>query len=381
MKLNDTKRKIVRITSLCVSAVLIPLNAKLNCDFFSNNNKEVKEFNISDLYFNFKDPLYQTLIKWKDFDSCCDVLSAENDFRILLNGSTLYLMDLDKDRELSDKFYSNLSLLIESADVNKLYLEGLSKEFDFSKLELSNIVDLSIYDCTEKFDTAPLIKRYNSVSFDSSSTDVALDVISNCDIESEKTKVDIYADSEMPTKCLDLPINSLRLVMTDENSKEILNTLGQLNAREINIDISNLKEMDILNLDLTLNPNTYSIKFYDEKGDPRNLELGNISIKSSHLIDLKLCGGKLTENTRFMVPDASHVSLYMLPKTDLSAISDLRNVEYIHIRENSEEAVSYYSSSVQGLYDSTDILIYRDFDEFLENLETVCSKEKTKAKK
>lgn len=465
MKLKESIKKKIGITSLGLGLALILSGCKLNREFSQNDNKIVEqvstisdlsldlekyisvcqdqtqdinyeeshvysekkevldhaysnlvslvesinyELDASDINIDIDDHVYQSLLESENSEDYCNILSSISNYYVDVFDNTLTLIEKSNNngKEVSDEFYLRLKSLIEKNNIEELSLHDMYSEFDFSKVDLSNIKHLQFYQCKQGFNVESLVKKYDRINFDGESSEVALELIKHCDITDTEININTRKNSniETLTKYLNLPINFIKLSISDENSKEVLNILERLNAKVVDLEV--LWSMDLLNLDLTTCENIHTMMISKTAAPGINsLELGNIAIQSSCPdFNLYMHNIELTENTHFSLPDDAHVLLEYVPKINLSALKDLKNVEYIHFNENPgfheetdmENTITYYSGVEletedvfnyyfdvfdRITYDFSDYKIYGIFDDFLERVKAIYSEEKIKVKK
>lgn len=285
--------------------------------------------------------------------------------------------------ELSDEFYQQLNSLIREKNIKSLSFSHLNEQFDFSKVEFSNIKNLSFTDCSGTFNSFHSSPRYEEISFFDTSWQIAAGVLSNCDTSvasvywSETMESTgnlkllleslIEKNNYMSTFCVNQLNNRDHQGITEDE----FNLLGKINTTNLSIKASGFQEP--LDLDLTLHGNVESLylDIYDTSYS-RHGEFGTIQIHSNRGIYCVFAGADITENTSFSLPSASWVTLESLKCEDLSAIHDLANVQFLLLKGNilpeTEFSDDIIYCSIPGYFTENEN-IYRNYNEALEAAE------------
>lgn len=245
------------------------------------------------------------------------------------NNLTIRRYDMFKDKNtdwftdenfvLSDNMYSYINLLLNQESINSLNLENV--DFELSKLDISNLKKIELDNI--KVDNA------KSLMQEASKNGIKLNyVLSDMDIENSIDVVNYILENNI--NC-----NFLYLIASDEEElMQLCNLIEKVNSKDIVLLLSpHIETQNDININVNLNYNTssFSLRFSYLCGDNLSCckKLGNIEINSNNpSLSIGFQDGIITENTRFLVPDNSEVSIYgsytdIIPFYDLRKISDL----------------------------------------------------------
>lgn len=322
--------------------------------------------------------------------------------------------EIEKTKEVEEEFYPKINLLIKVLDIKEIYIEDLEEQIDFSKIDFSNIrelsfdhfngtfdstqvnvssiVELSFRNCNGKFNYSGFPKQLDRLYLSNTSLEMTAEIFSACDVKyfdwSEtienignlKGLLEYFIENDIHIETFSL--NQWNKKDYNGITKEEFNLLGKINTSYIYIYADGFKEP--LNLDITLNEtiSSFHIDAYsayrDENYNIVNGELGNIKIKSDNeKLNLDFSYADITENTHFSIPDTSWINLGQLNCTDISAFKDLENVTYLWFKEDNgpgpEGEIRYCSDPSVEFYDAFSfnkkIDIYRNYDNLLKDVE------------
>ncbi len=332
--------------------------------------------------------------------------------------------ETEGNKKLSDLFYKQLNLVIKEGNVQELNFLFLDNTFDFSKIDFSNIENLSIdkfngsFDSRKgnfsnlkrlvlqnidgEFDCSAFNQQLEDIRFSNNNLDIAKKILSSCDVSNAKFHwIDNQYEEKSNLKELlkflvdnNIGIKSFNVYQRDKKNyrgitSEEFSLLSKLNTNSIKIDAAGFKNP--INLDLTLNEkiSSFSLSAYDKDSDfdKTNGKLGNIKIKSNNeQLYLNFTHTDIIADTSFSFPNNSYVSLLSLNCSDISAFSDLSNVEYLCFKENlghgpeaNLEGAIRYCSNLEHfkLYEDE---FYREYNSLLKNLEGYFKLKKVKEK-
>lgn len=285
--------------------------------------------------------------------------------------------------ELSDDTYQLLNEILSNSDMKKLYLHKIGNEIDFSRLNLSNIKSITLTNCKENLDCAPLAGEYEFIEFNNTPVSVAVNLLenSNCsntiiscqnmdDTSLEKTFMDIdfFAQHLIENN---IEIDSLYVAQSTYGayiSKETIEKLCKVNTNRLRIESSGNDE--IIDLDITLNKSIEQLSLrLDNENESKNGELGNITIRGYHPISIVLSNIDIIENTHFDLQPESNITIRNAEYTDITPFNDLRNMELIVYYAPESMNPIVYSISQSYNYEES-------FGKFMEQLEELYQSEK-----
>ena len=255
----------------------------------------------------------------------------------------------DENFVLSDNMYLYINLLLNQESINSLNLENV--DFDLSKLDISNLKKIELNNI--KIDNA------KSLMQEASKKGIKLNYA--------LYDMDIGNSIDLVNYILENNINCNFLYLMASNEEELLqlcNLIEKVNSKDIVLLLNpHLEIENDINVNVNLNDNTssFSLRFSYLSGSLTCCKkLGNIVINSNNQsLSIGFQDGIITENTRFLVPDNSRVSIYGT-YTDIIPFYDLRKTS----------DVFYYDNNLCDGFKSTwpEFQTYGDFvDEIKEN--------------
>ena len=170
--------------------------------------------------------------------------------------------------ELNDRLYEKLNTLLEQANVKALEIHNLGNEINFSKLNISNIEDITLDNCKTDFNYEPFKQqKYENVLLENIAANKAIEIAENS--FTENTNVDYinfntFNDSSRFIQTLvekEISINNFYLA-TEECSLEDHNNLAKMNAKNIEIMFSTPTDQTY-NVELHLYENIESFKIWN----------------------------------------------------------------------------------------------------------------------
>ncbi len=337
--------------------------------------------------------------------------------------------EIENPKEVEEEFYTKINLLIKVLDIKEIYIEDLEEQIDFSKIDFSNIRELSFdhfngtfdstqvnvssigelsfRNCNGKFNYSGFPKQLDRLYLSNTSLEMTAEIFSACDVKyfdwSEtienignlKGLLEYFIENDIHIDTFSL--NQWNKKDYNGITKEEFNLLGRINVKYIYISADGFKKP--LDLDITLNETINSLyidaynMYRDENYNIVNGELGNIKIKSiNEKLNLYFSYADITGNTHFSVPNTTWIHLGQLNCTNISAFKDLKNVTYLWFKENNgpgPEAdtrgeIIYCNDPSVEFYDAFEfnkkVDIYRDYNQLLKELEYFFKLKKLKEK-
>lgn len=255
--------------------------------------------------------------------------------------------DITED-DITDGFYSNFNLLLSQDCEYKLELSSLGNEIDFSKLDLTNVKELSLDNCSDKFNYDIFAnQQYSSLKFFDISAKNTIKIVKNSTTSETDISYnnDSYQDRLQFLKFLvdnDICMNSFfQLGNCNEINSEIYRLLGKLNTKRVaSYEWQSRNFVPKIDFDFVLNDKIeyFNIDFAGQT------ELGNINIVSNNPnLSIKLFDVYLTENTNFSIPDDIKIEFYGT-YTDINAFNGLNNVSYLYYHDNDQNSYVYWDN-------------------------------------
>ncbi len=270
--------------------------------------------------------------------------------------------------QLTDFFYECFNLLIQKGNITRFSFNELDNQFDFSKIDFSQIKGISLTNCygtitfpentfltienisfencLGRFEGIDYTKKYNVLKFYNTSFEIAEPFLLHGDIsETQITWSENNEKSKELKRFLNCLIEnniSLEWLSINEEKKENnqgitqedFTLISQLNARYIGIQGDGFTNP--VHLELFLNKKIQEIHFSLYGMDSKNGELGTININTdTEEFYCIFTDMNITQNTSFSLPDSSRISLQSFDCSDISAFHDLSNVTYLSILEDS----------------------------------------------
>lgn len=290
--------------------------------------------------------------------------------------------------KLSDTFYKNLNQFMICANIKDISLYYLGNEIDFSKVNLSTVKNLHLYECREDLDCSFFTQKYDCISFDAVPTQLAIDVIENCDCsdatiscgnikdvlnEHEQTFIDIDAFAhylvENNVNMEQLYVSQWSYCMDgDPLTMEAIETLSHVNTKKLSI--TSIGESYPINLDLELHENIQDLYIrlpvYVDSWEfgIGAWEFGDIKISSQNpSLNITFANGFISNQTHFELPESSTVRLLEVAHNSVAPLYELSNVkkiEYvIHLDTNTVNNLEFAT-----VYDA-------DMDNFISFIEEI----------
>lgn len=337
-------------------------------------------------------------------EEAIEELSNQNDvIEVSTYANNLWITKKDNTspKELPKEFYEKLNALLKESDINHLYLKNIDDTIlDISQIDTSNITNsnLDFTNFEGNLDCSSL-KGDICVEFTNTSGVSAAEILSTC--QDKFMEVNWIEDVEKKSELKNFleginenNINMYSLNIKERNkgnynglSREEFELVSKVNAERIDIDADGFKKT--IDLDLELNPRIQDFdielyEFYDYGRDSDgvfrenyiNSELGNIKIQSENKeFWCSFNHTDITQNTSFLLPDATTLWLHNLNCTDIRAFKDLRNVHHLEFKEDLHTD-GMADTNGEMVYDAEEMpnnvfgeLLYNDFNKFLKTLE------------
>lgn len=255
--------------------------------------------------------------------------------------------------KLSDKLYAKLNSILEQPNVQTLEIHNIDGEIDFSKLNLSNIKNLTLDGCKTKFDYEPFKNQeYENITFEGILAEPAIEIIQNTTTQDTNIEFVNYNNNQAAADFIkfladnQIAANSLN-VATTECTKEDYASLCRTNIT--NIDIMFTAPSD-QTYDLELYPNS-NISSFNIWHTGKNIELGNIQVTSEYPFFYFAFNGyqsKITKNTSFNLPNYATASISAKYESG-NALQDLSNLYAFDFYDYNTYKVISYDCEVNNL--------------------------------
>lgn len=361
--------------------------------FLENEIEEVKNENLK-LQEELDNVTFDDIIGkiMEDLQRECELLNVNITLKESELNISVYSEKNDTPYELSELFYSQLNQIIILCNVNSLSLYSLENEIDFSKINLSNIKELCLYRCSENLDCSAFTQTYDSILFYNTSVMTAINLLEKRDLSEtviscsnmcdSMDDLDLFMDIEYFVNYLvennicmkELSIKQWSYFKGDiALSKEVIETLGQVNTTSLSLLNSN-----------SIEPISLHLKLNDKI---KNLYLGLPSYVHSWLSDVsfrKVDDIKIDSNNPDLMVTFSYLEITPDTYFDISSSSlSLVNVGYEDIAPfynfSNMKNISYETSTyifpidTYIVYDSTT----ETFEQFIQKMKEFFNPEKT----
>lgn len=248
--------------------------------------------------------------------------------------------------KLTEKLYNKLNELLEDSTIQTLEIRNIGNEIDFSKLNLSNIKNLTLDSCKTDFNYEPFKNQeYQNINFEGLTAEPAKEIIKSSSNKETNIEFVNYKDNQEATNFIkfladnQIPVNNLTLATTEIN-KDDYTMLSKTNISNIDITFTNPSEQTY-NLELYPNQNINSITIWH---NGKNIELGNIQIVSECPLFYFAFNGydsKITTNTNFSLPNFATASISSKYESG-NALQDLSNLYAFDFYDyNTYKVISY----------------------------------------
>ena len=269
-----------------------------------------------------------------------DELSDEDGLSFSIENDRLCILKKDSDIKyvFSDGSYDVLNRLLNNqyAGIDSLRLVGLGEEIDFSRLDLSGILEIEFSSMKDNFDYLGVLNDgYSNISFSDVSFNDSLGEFldyqnlyySDIFVSDDGTDIVSYLSDEekrfgtFSTNFYDGNNNLSSFIPSLCTKRVNLNYYYSSDESPIDISVLLNERVDEVNLDFSsiVDEQDFTLGTVEITGDNPELEI-NISEDDSY------CNLDIGTDTMFQVPDFSIVTLDNVTCSDSSAFSSLDNV-------------------------------------------------------
>ena len=269
------------------------------------------------------------------------------------NNKALLISSNDSTRQLTEEEYNLLNRLINNEDISidELNLVGLSRQIDFSKLDLSSIENVNFTRVSDDFDYSTFSNlglrnlSFSNINFtDSLKSFLDSATLDFCDVHlsSDGSEIASYlADTEKS-------LGEISLSTFDEDF-DFQNILSPLPAQRIDLDYyydNNRQPVDI-HFDFFDSVREVDLEFHSII-DTQDISLGDVYMSSNNadfevyfVDDEEEMTVDINSNTSFSLPDQAYVSFENITCSNPEAFTSLSNVDGIDYSDGEGKEFSY----------------------------------------